>query len=164
MKYSQASANNVAQSSLMIRRQRHLKKNSQIPSCPKLNVDGSIPSLSRIMHGEVYYDTFKNFYGPPPTLKNLGMGSVFLQTSVPTTPINSLRPAKVLYINREQKLLAHTNNLHQKSTSQERQCTNSNEEIAHAKDQQKKHSKFFKSRQNAMDKLYYLTQRQLQCI
>jgi hypothetical protein len=64
------------------------------------------------MHGEVYYDTFKDFYGPPPSLKNLGMGTTYLQTSVPTTPINNLRPAKLLYINREQRLLANTKNMH----------------------------------------------------
>ena len=64
------------------------------------------------MQGEVYYDTFKDFYGPPPSLKNVGMGPAFLQTSVSTTPINNLRPAKLLFMNREQRLLAHTKNLH----------------------------------------------------
>jgi len=53
------------------------------------------------MQGEAYYDTFKEFYGPPPSLKNLGMGATYLQTSVPMTPINNLRPGKLIYMNRE---------------------------------------------------------------
>jgi hypothetical protein len=66
-----------------------MKRNSYniLPS-QKLNVDGSVPSLSRIMKGQVYYDTFKDFYRPPSNLKNRGMGATYLQTSVPAIKIN----------------------------------------------------------------------------